>query len=166
GGGGGATGGGGGAASPTARNSGAGGGGGSSTGPADATFVTGSRLGNGGAVLQWGPCSAQPGLVKVEKTDEKTGKPLTGAVFQLWRETNGIDGLQVVGRDPDTRVGSARATDERGRCEFSGLAPGTFYLEETAVPEGYELPDNPVIGPYELTERDPVLAASVSNSRA
>ncbi|MFF2013415.1 prealbumin-like fold domain-containing protein [Streptomyces sp. NPDC058195] len=165
GGGGGATGGGGGAASPTASNSGAGGGGGSSTGPANATFVTGARQGNGAAVLQWEPCPVPPGLLTVEKTDGKTGEPLSGAVFQLWRETNGINGLQTVGSDPDTRIGGACATDEQGLCVFESLEPGTFYLEETDVPEGYELPGNPVTGPYELTEQDPVLATTVSNTR-
>ncbi|MFD7070517.1 prealbumin-like fold domain-containing protein [Streptomyces sp. NPDC059913] len=165
GGGGGATGGGGGAASPTDHNSGAGGGGGSSTGPANATFVTGARRGDGEAVLQWQPCPVPPGRLTVTKTDEETGKRLPGAVFQLWRETNGIDGLQTTGPDPDTRTGGACATDAQGRCTFGDLEPGTFYLQETAVPEGYELPRNPVTGPLELTATHPELATIVTNTR-
>ncbi|MFE7468824.1 prealbumin-like fold domain-containing protein [Streptomyces sp. NPDC057499] len=165
GGGGGATGGGGGAASPTAQNSGAGGGGGSSTGPANATFVTGARRGNGEAVLQWEPCPTLPGLLTVEKTDGKTGEPLSDAVFQLWQETNGINGLQTTGSNPDTRIGGACATDDQGLCTFDRLALGTFYLEETAVPEGYELPRNPVTGPLELTATHPDLTVTVANTR-
>ncbi|MFF9346500.1 prealbumin-like fold domain-containing protein [Streptomyces sp. NPDC014734] len=165
GGGGGATGGGGGAASPTAYNSGAGGGGGSSTGPGGAAFVTGARQGNGEATFRWEPCAPANGELTVRKTDVKNGRPLPGAVFQLWRETNNIDGLQTTSSNPDTPVGSACATDEQGLCTFGGLEPGAFHLQEIAVPEGYLLPGNPVTGPYELTEQNPVLSTTVSNTR-
>ncbi|MQY10825.1 hypothetical protein SRB5_09380 [Streptomyces sp. RB5] len=91
------------------------------------------------------------GRITVEKTDEANGEPLPGAVFQLWLETNGINGLQRTGEDPDTRTGSACATDGEGICTFDELDLGTYYLEETAVPEGYRLPRPPVSGPYTLT---------------
>nr|WP_225795391.1 prealbumin-like fold domain-containing protein [Streptomyces aculeolatus] len=85
------------------------------------------------------------------KTDEHDGSPLAGAVFQLWRETNGVDGLQTGGADPDTRMGSACATDSRGRCGFGDLEYGEYYLQETAVPDGYRIPEDRVSGPYEVT---------------
>ncbi|MFC5914666.1 prealbumin-like fold domain-containing protein [Streptomyces pulveraceus] len=163
GGGGGATGGGGGAASPTAYNSGAGGGGGSSTGPAGSAFLTGARQGDGLATFEWKPCAT--GQLAVEKTDRTNGKPLPGAVFQLWQETNDIDGLQTTGTNPDTKVGGACATDEQGLCTFDALELGTYYLEETAVPEGYRLPANPVSGPFELTGQNPDLTTTISNTR-
>ncbi|MET9920092.1 prealbumin-like fold domain-containing protein [Streptomyces sp. NPDC006435] len=162
-GGGGATGGGGGAASPTDRNSGAGGGGGSSTGPAGSAFLTGARQGDGLATFEWKPCAT--GRLTVEKTDRTNGKPLPGAVFQVWQETNNIDGLQTTGTDPDTKVGSACATDEQGLCTFDALELGTYYLEETAVPEGYRLPENRVSGPFELTGQNPDLTTAISNTR-
>ncbi|MFF2325089.1 MULTISPECIES: prealbumin-like fold domain-containing protein [unclassified Streptomyces] len=165
GGGGGATGGGGGAASPTAHNSGAGGGGGSSTGPEGATFVTGARQGNGEATVQWEPCATATGELTVTKSDRTNGALLPGAVFQLWRETNDTDGLQTGGSDPDTKIGSACATDEQGLCTFDTLEPGLYYLEETGVPEGYQLPENPIAGPFELTEQDPALSTTISNTR-
>ncbi|MFF4711193.1 SpaA isopeptide-forming pilin-related protein [Streptomyces eurythermus] len=92
------------------------------------------------------------GTLKVEKTDAKSGKPLAGAVFELWKETNAVAGLQTSGTDPDTRIGQRCSTDARGDCTFDDLPLGEYYVREVAVPEGYELPDDPVSGPHELTE--------------
>ncbi|MFT2014731.1 SpaA isopeptide-forming pilin-related protein [Streptomyces sp. 796.1] len=92
------------------------------------------------------------GSIKLVKTDEKHGKPLAGAVFELWRETNGVRGLQSDGANPDTREGEGCSTDDAGLCTFGDLDRGEYYLKETAVPEGYVLPDNPVFGPYEVTK--------------
>uniref|UniRef100_UPI0015F04B90 choice-of-anchor A family protein n=1 Tax=Streptomyces phytophilus TaxID=722715 RepID=UPI0015F04B90 len=100
------------------------------------------------------PVEPGTGEITLVKTDEHDGNPLAGAVFQLWRETNGVDGLQTGGADPDTRVGAACATDSRGRCEFDGLEFGEYYLQETAVPDGYRLPEDRVSGPYEVTEEN------------
>ncbi|WP_407563842.1 choice-of-anchor A family protein [Streptomyces sp. 184] len=100
------------------------------------------------------PVEPGTGEITLVKTDERDGSPLAGAVFQLWRETNGVAGLQTGGADPDARVGAACATDPRGRCDFGDLEFGEYYLEETAVPDGYELPENRVSGPYELTEQN------------
>ncbi|MFD0430030.1 prealbumin-like fold domain-containing protein [Streptomyces zhihengii] len=88
------------------------------------------------------------------KSDAKNGALLAGAVFELWRETNGVDGLQRTGTDPDTRADAGCSTDEAGRCVFGDLPLGEYYLVETAVPEGYVLPGNPVTGPYEVTEEN------------
>ncbi|MFW6695458.1 choice-of-anchor A family protein [Streptomyces sp. MAR4 CNX-425] len=100
------------------------------------------------------PVDPGTGEIDLVKTDKHDGSPLAGAVFQLWRETNGVAGLQTGGGDPDTRVGAACATDARGRCEFTGLEFGEYYLQETAVPDGYRLPVDRVSGPYELTEEN------------
>ncbi|MFJ2766937.1 choice-of-anchor A family protein [Streptomyces sp. NPDC087300] len=98
-------------------------------------------------------CNLAPtvGEVKVVKKDEDTGKPLSGAEFELWRETNGVDGLQTEGADPDRQVGSPCTTDRPGEC-VQNVPLGTYYWRETKAPKGYDLPSPNVFGPLELTE--------------
>ncbi|WP_087790808.1 choice-of-anchor A family protein [Streptomyces sp. CS159] len=91
------------------------------------------------------------GSVEVEKTDAGNGEPLAGAEFELWEETNGLAGLQTSGDNTDTLTGDC-ATDASGGCVFEDLEPGSYYLRETVVPEGYELPADPVTGPIRVTE--------------
>ncbi|MFE0172936.1 choice-of-anchor A family protein [Streptomyces sp. NPDC059002] len=91
------------------------------------------------------------GEITVDKRDKKTGKPLAGAVFQLWHDNNGTPGLQTSGADRDHLIDGGCATDGRGRCEFRDLELGSYYLKETAVPDGYTLPKNTVSGPYKVT---------------
>ncbi|AXE23074.1 hypothetical protein C0216_06065 [Streptomyces globosus] len=83
------------------------------------------------------------GRVAVRKVDAAGGAPLAGAVFELWRETNGTEGLQTLGINPDQRVGAECTTGADGRCS-SEVEPGTYYWRETAAPDGYELPARPV----------------------
>ncbi|WP_157877632.1 SpaA isopeptide-forming pilin-related protein [Streptomyces kanamyceticus] len=107
------------------------------------------------------------GRIMVEKKDKKTGKPLPGAVFQLWWDTNGTPGLQTTGARRDTLVDSGCATDSRGHCDYRDLALGTYYLKETAVPDGYVLPKNTVSGPHKVTSGNAAKGVTVklSNQR-
>ncbi|MFG2309854.1 prealbumin-like fold domain-containing protein [Streptomyces sp. NPDC048566] len=102
----------------------------------------------------------------VLKTDAKTGRRLPGAVFQPWRETNGVAGLPTAGTDPDTKAGPACATDARGTCTFDDLDAGAYYLQETDVPEGYVLPRNPVTGPYAIDGDDRAVTIEPADERA
>ena len=91
-----------------------------------------------------------PGPISVVKKDAQTGEVLPGAVFQLWRETNGTDGLQAVGDTPDTTVGDPCTTDAKGICA-STVKPGSYYWQETKAPADYQLPQQRVYGPLVLT---------------
>ncbi|MFE7842485.1 SdrD B-like domain-containing protein [Streptomyces sp. NPDC057474] len=84
------------------------------------------------------------------KLDGKSNEPLAGAVFELWQDTNGVRGLQRYGLKQDWFVNDC-ASSHIGRCSFGSLLPGTYYLVETDVPEGYLKPKQPVTGPYVLT---------------
>ncbi|MEU7581140.1 SpaA isopeptide-forming pilin-related protein [Streptomyces sp. NPDC041068] len=108
-------------------------------------------------------CAIAPteGEVKVVKTDEDGGKPLAGAEFELWQETNGVDGLQTDGDDPDTKIGSPCTTDTPGEC-VQTVPLGTYYWRETKAPNGYDLPDPAVFGPLELTEANADKGVSVT----
>ncbi|MFF3174712.1 prealbumin-like fold domain-containing protein [Streptomyces sp. NPDC057900] len=150
GGGSGVTGGGGGAASPTAQNSGAGGGGGSSLAPEGANIATGAYSGTPFVHFEWTPCANPVGDVTVVKQDADTGKPLADATFQLWKETNGIPGLQTTGTNADTRIGEPCVTAADGTCTRT-VPTGTYYWEETQAPPGHNLPADHVFGPIELT---------------
>ncbi|MEV7170478.1 SdrD B-like domain-containing protein [Streptomyces sp. NPDC093224] len=116
----------------------------------DVATVTAEGDISGTAVTDTDPWNGTPpGAFVLVKKDAKTGRPLAGAVFEVWSETNGRPGLQPTGTDKDTLVDSC-ATDRQGRCEFQ-VPAGRYYLRETAVPEGYQLPRQPVTGPYDLT---------------
>ncbi|WP_280699002.1 SdrD B-like domain-containing protein [Kitasatospora sp. GP82] len=91
----------------------------------------------------------QDGALRLVKHDQD-GKPLAGAKFQLWKETNGTDGLQTAGTKPDTAIGGPCTTGADGICQGSGL-PGTYYWQEISPPAGYAVPDATVFGPLELT---------------
>ncbi|GGP89487.1 MSCRAMM family protein [Streptomyces melanogenes] len=89
------------------------------------------------------------GEVQVVKVDQD-GKPLPGAEFQLWRETNGTDGLQMTGINADTTVSGTIVTGPDGIAKISGQPMGTYYWQETKAPAGYDLPNPAVFGPLEL----------------
>ncbi len=63
--------------------------------------------------------------VTLKKTDLVTGKPVTGAVIQIFDET----GVLIC----------EETTDENGRTEMKGLRAGTYTFREILAPEGYIL---------------------------
>ncbi|WP_380284494.1 SpaA isopeptide-forming pilin-related protein [Kitasatospora purpeofusca] len=103
------------------------------------------------------------GSIHLTKTDAKSGRPLGGARFQLWRESNGVPGLQTGGANPDTRADGC-TTAHDGGCDFSHLPTGQYYLRETAAPGGYQVPCDPVTGPIQVNADDCV-TVSVTNKK-
>ncbi|MFI6645504.1 SpaA isopeptide-forming pilin-related protein [Streptomyces sp. NPDC050504] len=129
---------------------------------ADNSTVDGEGEFSGKPVKDRDPWHGIPPKFVLLKLDAKTKKPLKGAVFQLWRESNGKPGLQSTGAKRDTKVGAACATDPRGKCEYTTRL-GRYYLQETAVPEGYQLPAKRVFGPYKVTKKTKVLTVKLYN---
>jgi uncharacterized surface anchored protein len=116
------------------------------------------------------PVTPVRGGIEVRKTDEKNGRPLAGAVFELWKESNGVAGLQTTasGSVPaDTRRGPGCSTDDGGVCLFEDLPVGAYYLRETDVPEGYVLPEQPVTGPLTITPQNAgeTITVRIANER-
>ncbi|GAA1951216.1 hypothetical protein GCM10009738_25860 [Kitasatospora viridis] len=102
----------------------------------------------------------QEGVLRVLKHDQD-GNPLPGAQFQLWKETNGTDGLQTDGSKPDTKVGDVCTTGADGVCQGSGTV-GTYYWQEVSPPAGYSAPDTTVFGPLVLTADNLATGVSVT----
>ncbi|MEU2660665.1 choice-of-anchor A family protein [Streptomyces sp. NPDC007325] len=111
------------------------------------------------------PIPPGTGSVRLFKTDADSGMPLRGATFELWEETNGVDGLQTDGDTPDTRVGTPCTTGFAGMCGFGDLDHGTYYLRETAAPDGYDLPADPVSGPYVVSAEQEAVFVTLDNER-
>ncbi|MEV5981168.1 SdrD B-like domain-containing protein [Streptomyces sp. NPDC052114] len=96
----------------------------------------------------------KPTQIILTKVSAKDSKPVMGAVFQLWQESNGKKGLQRSGK-ADKRLGEC-ATDAKGKCVFPKIMIGSYYLVETATPEGYIKPVGAaaVTGPLKVTEKN------------
>ena len=107
-----------------------------------------------------GPNWEEPGKITVTKTDEN-GNPLAGAVFKLeYSANNGttwapvyysveaLGGNYLVGATTSSVTNGTLTTDASGVIVFSELkADGNvmYRLTETQAPDGYTLPDDPVI---------------------
>lgn len=84
---------------------------------------------------------------KVGVTPGSADVPVEGAVFQLWRDTDGSTGPQST----DTIAGTC-TTGSDGRCSVGDQPWGhDYYWEELSVPAPWNLPDTKIIGPVRLS---------------
>lgn len=95
----------------------------------------------------------------VRKVAKDDGALVPGAVFNLYRESNDTAGLQLGG---DTLVDTC-TTGSDGECSVPGLAWGeSYYWYELSVPAPYNLPDNRVNGPIQLSSDGTSVPGGVS----
>lgn len=99
--------------------------------------------------------------IKVLKIDaENNEKVLEGATFELYDHI----------KDPtkeETPI-ATKTTDGKGELNFDGLKAGTYYLYETAAPDGYILSKDPVMVVVngEKAGTDFIVDSKVANSTA
>lgn len=114
------------------------------------------------------------GDIVIHKTDQAGTKNLSGAVFKVYRATNGTTcDVAAVSGDP---VATSAATDANGNTALKGLQLSNFYngatqtnlhsycIVESTAPSGYQLLPQPV--KFDLTVAGSVtdLAAAVSST--
>lgn len=92
-----------------------------------------------------------------KKIDSEGTSPLQGAVFSIYRESNGTPGFQAEG---DALITDDVVSNNQGIFEFDPLADGDYYLVETKAPAGYELPEGYVEFSTDDADGDNVITLS------
>lgn len=77
----------------------------------------------------------ETGDIIVTKRDANTGQPLEGATIHLWGQDLG--GVDAGAKDIDLTL----VTDKNGEARFEFLPAGTYAIQETQPPFGYNLND-------------------------
>ena len=72
-----------------------------------------------------------PGSVVITKTDA-AGQPVVGAGFTVYADANGAPGASTGKSCQNSAVVDGKAT-----CTIANVAVGTYWVEETTVPNGY-----------------------------
>ncbi|MBO5348519.1 MAG: hypothetical protein J6A89_01675 [Clostridia bacterium] len=85
--------------------------------------------------------------VNPHKEDRDTHKPLAGAEFDIYEDTNGNDKL-----DEEDKVIFHTVTKEDGYSEDLTFRYGTYFVKETKAPEGYTL--DHVISTFKVVSQD------------
>lgn len=85
--------------------------------------------------------------IPVLKYTGNVNNPLAGATFKLYPTKNGTSPIELVQKTGEQNYRRALVgekgiireitTDETGKFNIQGFAPGTYWLEESAAPKGY-----------------------------
>ncbi len=80
---------------------------------------------------------------EITKTDKTSGEALTGAEFELTKDSNKLyfvktaDGVYYQANSSDVGATTTLVVDNKGKLNIFGLAEGTYSLTETKAPSGY-----------------------------
>lgn len=80
---------------------------------------------------------------EITKTDKTSGEALTGAEFELTKDSNKLyfvktaDGVYYQANSSDVGATTTLEVDNKGKLNIFGLAEGTYSLTETKAPSGY-----------------------------
>ena len=86
----------------------------------------------------WRQKTQENRLTEDKKTEENSGKALSGATYQVIA-SGAITTVNGTVLFPDQAVAAVLKTDENGEAFKDGLEYGTYLVRETAAPNGYVL---------------------------
>lgn len=84
------------------------------------------------------PPKPDPGKLKISLADDSAPpKPLPGGLFKVYSD---VDENGILGQADKLIEGGSclTAEDGVGNCHFAGLAPGSYVIEQTKAPAGYQ----------------------------
>lgn len=93
----------------------------------------------------WTPYGTGNGSVSLTKTNTAGTKNLAGAEFTLYRDPacttpiTSADYYSLNTSDTGYVSESVRKTNSSGKCQWTGLYGGTYFLKETKAPDGYQV---------------------------